>query len=109
MWQAPALFRPRDAAQAGFDPGQTSERVMSASPTASSASCADERSLDGPAAQDLDRQAVARVIRGVTFALGETYSLSPNEALPEEFDPLIQRLLVGPLSRPRRSPRRKAA
>ena len=82
---------------------------MSASPTASSAQYRHEGSAGGPSSDDLDRQAIARVISGVTCALGQTYSVFPNEDLPVEFDPLIQRLLVGPLSRPRRSPRRKAA
>ena len=82
---------------------------MSASPTASSTLCHDEEPVAGLSSNDLDRQAIERVIRGVTFALGDTYSVSPNDALPVEFDSLIQRLLVGPLSRPRRSPRRKAA
>ncbi|GJE42687.1 hypothetical protein [Methylobacterium soli] len=82
---------------------------MSASPTASGTLCLDEELTDGRSPDILDPQAVERVIRGVTFALGDTYSVSPNEALPVEFDSLIQRLLVGPLSRPRRTPRRKAA
>ncbi|MDR7036144.1 MULTISPECIES: hypothetical protein [Methylobacterium] len=58
---------------------------------------------------DLDRHAAGCVTRGVASGLRDVLPLPDGEALPTRFDPLIRRLLSGPLGPFRASSRRKVA
>lgn len=47
---------------------------------------------------DLDRQALGCVVRGIASGLRDVLPVPEREPLPAKFEPLIQRLMSGPLN-----------